>query len=103
MSLAFTDSKQGTCATVHTPYSGGVASSAKKTSPGFGLMPTEGSRALSSPSLWLTLSNAAQRSAIETMFEVEALYADEISLTYIFVDRLDEAVAVSSALQYSYT
>jgi len=47
-------------------------------------------------------SNAAQRSAIETMFEVEALYADEISLTYIFVDRLDEAVAVSSALQYSY-
>ncbi|WP_426624333.1 hypothetical protein ACPPVW_17490 [Leifsonia sp. McL0607] len=48
-------------------------------------------------------SDAAQRRAIEVMFEVEQVYWDEIALTYVFVDQIEDTDDVeASQLQYSY-
>ncbi|SEH97215.1 hypothetical protein SAMN04515692_10874 [Leifsonia sp. CL147] len=48
-------------------------------------------------------SNDAQRQAIATMFDIELLYADEMGLTYVFVDHIRDTIdATLSATQYSY-
>jgi hypothetical protein len=48
-------------------------------------------------------SNDAQRRAIATMFDVEHLYADELTLTYVFVEHIRDTIdATASAAQFSY-
>ncbi|HEY4212096.1 MAG TPA: hypothetical protein VGM84_11485 [Steroidobacteraceae bacterium] len=48
-------------------------------------------------------SDEAQRAAISEMFDVERVYADEISLSYVFVDEIEKtADAHSSVPQYSF-
>jgi hypothetical protein len=48
-------------------------------------------------------SDEAQREAIAEMFEVERTYADEVSLTFVFVDSIDATMAATASVpQYSY-
>jgi hypothetical protein len=48
-------------------------------------------------------SDQALRAAIVEMFEVERVYSDEVAISFVFVDQIDETLAASASVpQYSF-